>query len=145
MTVTTAMRRLILPVSLSLLAWACATPQQGGASSDALSGSNWALVSMDAAAPIAEHQPTLQFGQEYRLSGTSGCNQFYGIYGEDNGQVRIRAVRAGSTRCEAPLMQQETRYFAILRSAAGIEIAEDGTLHVRSAQGGELVFQPAAS
>jgi heat shock protein HslJ len=130
---------------------ACATTNSGsnaapsGASRGDLAGTNWLLETLAGAPPVGPTMPTLAFGENYRVTGSSGCNSFFGVYGVDSGDVRIREVGSTQMACEPDIMAQETDYLGILGNAASIGLNTDNNLVITGQDGRSAVFAPAAT
>jgi heat shock protein HslJ len=98
------------------------------------------LSSVAGETPAARSPPTLSFGDEYRIFGEGGCNQFYGAYGSDSGVVTIRNLTATGRTCEQAVMTQEQIYFEMLRGARSVVLTEDGRLIIVGPAGRQLMF-----
>ena len=96
---------------------------QGGANQPgvALAGSEWRPVEIRGEAVDANGMAFVRFGAEGKVSGSGGCNRFFGQY-EIEG-TKLTLSRLGSTRkaCPDPLMTLEHRFLGTLRDAAGFE------------------------
>lgn len=136
--------RLLVACASAALLFACATTTRTAPQSAAIENvrdTNWTLTSIDGVAPRAP-APTLTFGAQYRFSGQGGCNPFYGIYGNDNGRIAIRTVRAANEVCDGAVMDQERAYLDALRTAQQIDLRADGMLRVDGAQNSVMLFTP---
>lgn len=84
-----------------------------------LSGSNWRLQEMARdGAQIEDTGITLDFGDR-RVSGHSGCNNYFGDIqdGDGPGDIRIGPLAGTRMACEPPIMQLETAYLGSLQAA----------------------------
>ncbi|MBC8076318.1 MAG: META domain-containing protein [Chloroflexales bacterium] len=96
---------------------------QGGASGAAstLAGTTWTLRGIEQGGgvlPLARGTPpTLQFGTDGTVSGTTGCNSFGGRYTVNGQALAISDVRQTLKACEPSLMEQETHYTTALSAA----------------------------
>lgn len=107
---------------------------------DALAGTSWTLSQIDGAEPASDGRPAgVEFDQAGRLSGSTGCNRFFGGYTVAGAALSLGQM--GSTRmaCPEPLMAQETTFLAILGEAATYAVDGD-TLTISAADGRTLVF-----
>jgi heat shock protein HslJ len=85
---------------------------------------------------LAVHLVTATFDPvEGRISGTGGCNRYFGEYQIDGGKLSIPGP-LGSTRmmCPEPQMQVETAYLTALEQVVHYEL-KCGTLSMFDAQG----------
>jgi heat shock protein HslJ len=111
-----------------------------------LAGSAWTLISFETdtgVIPAATEAPaTLTFSaageQAGRLSGSSGCNRYFGSYTLTGDRLHIRQM--GSTRmmCDPVRMEQEDRFFQALSTAERCELSRGELLIVYA--GGTLRF-----
>ena len=112
-----------------------------------LAGSTWILISFDTSTgtipALAEESPTLTFGSEgeqaNRISGSGGCNRYFGSYTLTNDNFSISPL--GSTRmaCSPERMAQEDRFFQALSAVTHYEISGDALLITYT--GGTLRFK----
>lgn len=111
----------------------------GAAVSD-LRDTKWSLASINDAPPAAQSPPTISFLHEYRISGWTGCDAFFGIYGEDRSKIAVRTVVSAKTSCAGPVNVQEEAFLNILASTPNLSLRPDGTLLVESAKAGEMIL-----
>ncbi len=100
-----------------------------------------AVVSLIAGTAI-----TAQFGQDDRLTGNTGCNDYTGACGVGAETIAIGPLRTTRKFCQQPegVMEQERLYLAALQTAATYRI-EGGFLELRTADGALAVkFRRAA-
>ncbi|MBW4618153.1 MAG: META domain-containing protein [Cyanosarcina radialis HA8281-LM2] len=111
------------------------TPRwQMAQSSPAIVGS-WRLANMtegDSPMPMVPPRTTeltAEFSSE-RISGSGGCNRFFGSYQTTADTLSIGAL--GSTRkaCPEPIMDQETKYLSALQGAQRYEVDAQGQLQI---------------
>jgi len=107
-------------------------------STDPLSGTDWDLVSYGDQIPLMDSKPTLQFIED-RISGSTGCNNFFGGYELDGDEISIGQMGSTLMACEG-LMEQETAILAILQEAVSFSLETD-TLTIHTPQG-DLVYKP---
>ena len=90
-------------------------------SGNQLAGSEWRPVEIRGEAVDANGIAFVRFGAEGKVSGSGGCNRFFGQY-ETEG-TKLTLSRLGSTRkaCPEPLMTLEHRFLGTLRDTAGFE------------------------
>lgn len=123
----------------------CAPPAEETAG---LPGSSWTIVAIGGQAPApAEDEggsaPSIAFDTEGLVSGSTGCNRFFGGYtaGAD-GALTVGGEGAvlGMTRmaCIEPLNEQETRVMAALAEVARYSIA-GGRLTLANAAGAAVI------
>jgi heat shock protein HslJ len=116
----------------------------GGPLDDAamLAGGEWRIVAIDGT-PLPERRPgTLSFDGE-RISGWAGCNRFSGGYAIENGRLVAGNVASTRMMCPPPLMEQETRLFALLGQPLAIRRGEDDTLTLTAPDNGTISLRRA--
>lgn len=136
-------RRLLVAFTLTLLAaisagsGAGAADRGGAALPAALLGVDWSLVTMQVGGRPAENTGgmgmSITFGADGSLSGSGGCNRFFGGYtGDEAGGLKI-AGPLGSTliACEQPIAEREMRYLTALPEVRGYSVDGSGRLILR--------------
>lgn len=111
-----------------------------------LEGTTWELVAyvdqagnLTMALPDAPATMLLQDGQ---LSGTTGCNRYFGSYQLDGQSLTFTPMGSTMMACPEPQMAQEAAFIAALSSVASYTIVGD-QLQLTNAEGAEvLVFEP---
>jgi heat shock protein HslJ len=125
---------------------AITTTTTTGAESDApaaLAGTSWRLELLAGAPPVAGSAPTLVFGMDNRIAGTTGCNRYFGAYMASAGAIGD----LGSTRmaCAPPLMEQEQTFLGVVGGARSVVVGSDGLLIITGVDGRRAVFAPAST
>jgi heat shock protein HslJ len=107
-----------------------------------LAGATWVVRGITHAGTVAEiapdRPPTLAFGPDGRLTGSSGCNGYSGRYEISPERLDVGHVASTRRACEPTLMQQEAAFFDALAGTAEYALGADGTLVLRGA-GQEIV------
>ncbi len=131
-------RLLALGMILTLLTTAACGPSIVGPE-----GESWRLVSYgDAAAPETPPEgveATAEFA-EGQITGSAGCNQYFGSYETDGTSLTIGPVAATEMFCMDPegVMDLEQDFLAAISGSETFEV-EDGELRI-SYPGGRLTF-----
>lgn len=103
----------------------CLSPSSPPAELTAVS---WKLVSYNTGNEIADVGPliaiTLKFGEDGRISGNAGCNDYFGDYELEGGLISVRALGATEKYCLAPegVMDLEQAYFTLLNNSTRYSI-----------------------
>lgn len=110
-----------------------------------LKGNTFLLISLGGTTPTAEPLPTLTFGDDGQVSGTTGVNDFFGPYTLHvgrNGRGELSIGPLGSTRKAGPqaLMEQEHNYLDLLSRTTAYE-GEGGLLELRAGDAPLLRFR----
>ena len=149
--------RLAGAVSFAIMSVACqggasssltspSSPSAPGSTSSASSTSSlaatWRLVELNGQKAIAGVTVTAVFGAQTSLSGSGGCNRYFGGAAVDNGQIKVGALGATRMYCaEAGVSAQEDAYFSALGKATTYRIV-GAELRLYPAQGeATLVFE----
>ena len=101
-----------------------------------LAGAEWRVVDI-ARTPVVENSSvTLTFGADGRVSGNSTCNSFSGPYEASGDSLHIGPTMGTLRACvETSLMEQETRFLAVLGEVRAYTITPDTSLVLRTADG----------
>ena len=105
-----------------------------------LAGSSWRAVSVAGASPVAGSEPTLVFAAD-QVSGTTGCNQFFGGYTYAEGSIKFDQVGMTMMACDDPIGTVEMAYTAALNGATTVTIDDGGQL-LLSGTAGDVLFRP---
>jgi heat shock protein HslJ len=105
-----------------------------------LAGSSWRAVSVAGASPVAGSEPTLVFAAD-QVSGTTGCNQYFGGYTYADGSITFDQVGMTMMACDGPIGTVEMAYTAALNGASTLTIDDGGQL-LLSGTAGDVLFRP---
>jgi len=105
-----------------------------------LAGTSWRAISVAGDAPVEGSSPTLAFTDD-EISGTTGCNQFFGGYTYDAGTISMSNVGMTMMACDGPISDVEGAYTAALNGATTVSVDEGGQL-LLTGTGGEILFVP---
>lgn len=131
------MRNLFL---LSLLAVsACATGTLGGY----LAGRNLVAEAVNDAPPVGARPLTLRLDNG-RASGNGGCNSFSTTYKLSGERLEFGPIASTRMACEAALMEQEARYFAILAGVRSYSRYGNGSVSLIAPDGRAIRFRAAS-
>ncbi len=116
----------------------------------ALVGTEWVAIGINngrggVASALAGVEVTATFGEDGRVTGSGGCNRFFGPYALDGAALSIGPLASTRMACFEPegVGEQETAYLAALGRAATWSIRED-RLQLRAADGAlQVDFRPA--
>jgi len=121
-------------------------PGNAGQVAEPLAGTAWHLAALRAdngsvVAPLPRAEPLIIFGEGGTLSGSAGCNAYSAPYHlNETGLVLGRVIATKTARTDPTgIMEQESAYLDLLRSAAGYRIVGD-TLVVIDGNGRAILF-----
>jgi heat shock protein HslJ len=117
--------------SLVILVAACSV---GGASTG-LRGTAWTVTSIGTRG-VSAPQPTMVFGTDGTISGTTGCNEYTGTFEEGGSTLTIRLLSSTARACADPAgARQEADLAVALGGAASWAIRPDGDLEIKASSG----------
>ncbi len=106
---------------------------------DPLAGTVWTLSQIGGAAPVADAVAELSFDSVGGVSGSTGCNRFFGPYTVSGQTITFGELGSTMMACADPLMQQEQSFFNLMRATTTYSIV-DQSLTLSTADGQSLVF-----
>ncbi len=113
-----------------------------GADPSELAGTTWVgreiYVSGAAVGVLAENPPRMEFGADGAITGTTGCNSFFGTVRLTADSIAVEGLGMTEMGCPEPLTSQETRVSTILQTADRWSLA-DGVLTIGTADGSGAV------
>lgn len=136
--------RLLAVAAGALLLAACGaqTVEGGAAAADdevqpqvELHGAQWTVERLADEEAIADAPATLNFEQDGRVWGSTGCNRINGGYEHVGGSIRFTALAVTRMACPDPLMRQEAVFLQIIESAQTVHMTSNGWLVIRSDEG----------
>ena len=106
---------------------------------DPLAGTRWEVVQYNngrgaVTTLIADTRMTTEFGTDGQVTGSAGCNTYFGSYTvSSSSDIAIGALGTTSLMCAEPegVMEQETEFIAALQSATTYRI-DGNSLELRS-------------
>jgi heat shock protein HslJ len=111
-----------------------------------LSGTPWQVTSYNngrggAVSPILDTELTLAFLEDGNVTGSSGCNRYFGAYVVNGDSIQIGPLATTRAFCPEPagIMDQEAEFLTALQSAATFSIRDD-MLDLRTAEGSIAVI-----
>lgn len=106
-----------------------------------LVGTTWTVSSIGGVATVGDAQPTIMFGADGNVTGTTGCNNYFGPYKLDGGTIEVGLLGSTLMLCEGPVGAQETTFMAALPKATGWSVGSDGNLTLTGSA--DIVASPA--
>jgi putative lipoprotein len=103
-----------------------------------LGGGDWIVASIGSKA-VAGKPPVIRFGDDGRVSGHGGCNQFNGGYTLDGQTVTFTPIMMTMMACQLDAWsRQESALMAALQEDATFVVDGDGMLTLTGANGTEI-------
>ena len=94
-----------------------------------LTGTAWIAEDIDGRGVIDTLQSTLRFEAEGRVSGTGGCNRYFGPVTIDGGALAFGPLAGTKMACPPAIMDQEQRFLAALAKVTRFE-TRNGLLYL---------------
>ena len=136
----------LLALSLALALSACtSSPGASGtapSSSATLAGTTWTVTSVGGSFVDATNPPTMDFGADGTLSGTTGCNQYNGSYTVDGNGLTVGTLSMTMMLCEGPIGDGEALFSPAIQGATTWAIDASGNLLLSGA--GDVLAKPSA-
>ncbi len=104
-----------------------------------LQAAPWTLSELDGQSIDASAGITATFGADGSLTGSAGCNDYFGDYSTDGALLTVSQLAATRKACEQDVMDTEGLFLTLLETAATWSL-DGSTLTVTSSDGGALVF-----
>jgi heat shock protein HslJ len=134
---------MIIVLAIAVLLVGCGSSSDDGAS---LQGTQWALVTLGGESPLPDGAPSAEFAED-QMSGSTGCNTYFGTYEVSGDELSIGAVAVTEMWCMEPegVMDQEQAFLAALASVTSYRLAGERLELLDSTGEAILVFEPRAA
>jgi heat shock protein HslJ len=124
-------------ISLFLFGLAITSAQEEP--TDPLAGTRWQLVSYAETPVLPDSTISLIFGDDMRVSGSSGCNTYGTAYSINEGAIAFEMAISTRMACMTDgVMEQESAYLQALPTVTTYEIVDDQL--ILTYDGGQLIF-----
>jgi heat shock protein HslJ len=121
---------------------ACATaPIPSASAAPTLGDTAWTVMTVGGSGTLVDARPTMAFGADGQVTGTSGCNSYGGPYTLDGDAIQVGELASTLILCEGDRGSQEMAFMAALRGVQTWRITEPRELHLAGLS--EIVAQPA--
>lgn len=123
--------------SLLILLALCAAclAMETNATTPALPGTSWTVVTLAGQTPLAEHPITFEFDADGNIAGNASCNRFGGACTIEGDTIKVGPLRCTRRACEPDVMQQEHKFLALLGAITNWKIDAEGALVLHSEDG----------
>jgi heat shock protein HslJ len=101
----------------------------------ALTGSAWWVEDIAGKGVIDMSHTTIEFIEDGRVGGDTGCNRYFGSYEIGDGKISFGPLAGTRKACAESLMDQEMKFFQAMEKVSRWEIAPTGLLHLQDAEG----------
>ena len=128
----------LLVATFALVLAACGG--SGSGSSD-LKGTSWTVSTIAGQPTVPTAQPTIVFGSDGSISGSTGCNTYSGTFTVSGSQLTVGPLATTRKACtDEAVSAQESAFTAALGSATTFAVGSDGNLTLKGAA--EIVAKP---
>lgn len=100
---------------------------------------DWSVNSIGGNAIVDRSAPSITFGNDGRVNGATGCNNFMGSYTINGNAISFGPLASTRKACIPALSEQEAAMLAILGSASGWNVDGTGKLTVTGGDGRSIV------
>ncbi|HEX8669387.1 MAG TPA: META domain-containing protein [Allosphingosinicella sp.] len=127
--------------AVTMAAFLLAGCTAAGGGSDRIGLGEWVARDINGM-PVVSGPVTFRLEKGGRASGSGGCNSWSAPYDlKAREGIRIGPVTSTRKACEPAVMEQENRYFEILRLAQGYSFYSDRSLSLIAADGRAVRFR----
>lgn len=107
---------------------------------ESLYGKEWVLEYVNKDKPVIDKlRATIRFEKDGKLTGSGGCNKFFGSYEIKDGKVVIGPVGGTKMMCPPAVMDIEDAYMAALAGELEVRM-EEGKMKLCSSEDKCLIF-----
>lgn len=99
----------------------------------------WLVEDIAGRGVIDYAQTTLRVDADGKVSGSTGCNRYFGQATLDGATLRFGPLATTYRACPPALMDQERKFLATLKEARGVRVDAMGRLQIISARGETLL------
>lgn len=103
------------------------TPTPAPPPPESLAGTSWLVRTLDGVA-ADDQRSTLEFVDERRVAGDSGCNRYGASYSADALGLRITSLASTRKLCDSAQMAREQRFQSVLAAVRGLRFDATGSL-----------------
>ena len=103
-----------------------------------LAGTEWVATTIQGEPVGEEIVSTMSFDAEGGVSGSAGCNRYFGSYAMEGDAIAFGHLGATQMMCPPEQMAREDRFLDAVARAARVQ-RRNGTLTLSSAEGGEVM------
>jgi len=112
----------------------------GSSASTSLPGSQWTVTSINGKTTEADGTPTIEFGSDGNVAGTTGCNRYSGKVTIDGDKITFGQMTSTLIGCEGAIGAQEQAFLAAMDGATNWSVGSNGDLTIKGA--GDIVARP---
>jgi heat shock protein HslJ len=104
-----------------------------------LEGTAWWVEDISGRGVIDNSHTTIEFTDDGRVIGDTGCNRYFGSYEAVAGLIHFGPLAGTRKACHAALMDQERAFFEAMTKISSWRIMETGLLHLSDKEGNDMI------
>jgi len=104
-----------------------------------LTDTEWWVEDIDGKGVTDMSHTTLQFLEQGRVTGDTGCNRYGGSTEVSGTSISFGPMAGTRKACAPPLMDQEMKFYQAVAKVVSWEVADTGLLHLRDANGNTVI------
>ena len=109
------------------------SPEPASPTSAGLVGTSWTVATINGGTVVPNAPPTITFSADKRVAGTTGCNQYSGLFSTNGNRMTVGAMSSTEIACDGARSEQEAAFLNGLGGAATWRINEAGDLEIDGA------------
>jgi len=104
-----------------------------------LTHTEWWVEDIDGKGVIDMSHTTLQFLEDGRVAGDTGCNRYNGSAEISGTSISFGPMAGTRKACTPSLMDQEVKFYQVIEKVVSWEVPDTGLLHLRDANGNTII------
>jgi heat shock protein HslJ len=109
------------------------SPEPASPASAGLVGTSWTVGTINGGNVVSIAPPTITFSTDRKVGGTTGCNQYSGLFSTDGNKITVGAMSSTEMACDGATSEQEAAFLNGLGGAATWRINQAGDLEIDGA------------
>ena len=131
---------ILLLVVLSLLViTGCTNAREASMPEFELTDTEWWVEDIGGKGVIDMSHTTLQFLEDGRVVGSTGCNRYRGSAEIAGANISFGPMAGTRKACAPSLMDQEMKFYQALEKVVFWEVADTGLLHLKNEDGSTVI------
>jgi heat shock protein HslJ len=109
------------------------SPEPASPTSAGLVGTSWTVATINGGIVVPNAPPTIIFSADRKVGGTTGCNQYSGLFSTNGNKMTVGAMSSTEMACDGARSEQEAAFLNGLGGAARWGINQAGDLEIDGA------------
>ena len=73
-------------------------------------GTSWTVGTINGGNVVSIAPPTITFSTDRKVGGTTGCNQYSGLFSTDGNKITVGAMSSTEMACDGATTEQEAAF-----------------------------------